>query len=263
MLRRQISRFYTTIVKDNKRYLVNNQQQIVSYWQDPTHTSDNMATVNCISEIPNKFAKKQVFKNYKHHPIICDDRRLSKNSPDKVDRYYQKSLLFNYGFIPQTYESPLTPDNRATNYIGDNDPLDVVEISPLFSLIGKQTRPDLTEVTQNFTPFKSKVLGSFCLIDQGETDWKIILCEEKTANALNLSSWQDLEIMAPGYLKFVMHFFKNSKALEGKKLNHIEFGEKIFDVEETKDIIQECHLKYLSFLNDDMYSELRKKYHIL
>ena len=44
---------------------------------------------------------------------------------------------------------------------GDNDPVDIVELGNVKYNIG-----DI---------FRAKVLGSFCLIDQGEIDWKLML----------------------------------------------------------------------------------------
>jgi inorganic pyrophosphatase len=44
---------------------------------------------------------------------------------------------------------------------GDNDPLDMVELGSSSMDIG--------------FCFYGKVLGSFCLIDQGEIDWKILI----------------------------------------------------------------------------------------
>lgn len=48
---------------------------------------------------------------------------------------------------------------------GDDDPIDICDLSK------KMKQPG--EV------FRGKVLGSFCLIDQGEIDWKIFVIDQE------------------------------------------------------------------------------------
>ncbi len=62
--------------------------------------------------------------------------------------------------LPQTWENDRHKD-RETDCLGDNDPLDIVEISN-------------SKVFETGAIEPVKVLGSLCLIDQGELDWKII-----------------------------------------------------------------------------------------
>jgi hypothetical protein len=58
----------------------------------------------------------------------------------------------------QTWEDPahITPD---TGHIGDNDPIDAVEIG--------------TRILRTGSVTKVKVLGCLAMIDDGETDWKV------------------------------------------------------------------------------------------
>lgn len=60
--------------------------------------------------------------------------------------------------IPQTWESPSHIEPR-TRTPGDSDPLDYVDLSTKFLEPGF-----LGQV---------KILGALCVIDQGETDWKV------------------------------------------------------------------------------------------
>ena len=73
-----------------------------------------------------------------------------------------KGYLWNYGAFPQTWEDP-NVTHPETKHNGDNDPLDVCEIG---ELVGKPG-----EVKQ------VKVLGVMALLDEGETDWKIIVID--------------------------------------------------------------------------------------
>jgi inorganic pyrophosphatase len=48
--------------------------------------------------------------------------------------------------------------------LGDDDPLDICDLSERIMPVGEI--------------YRAKVLGSFCLIDQGEIDWKIFVMDE-------------------------------------------------------------------------------------
>lgn len=253
-------RFYSTVQIEQKLFLKNHKDNFVSFWQHPEPTVDDFASVNCIVEIPSTFSKKYVIKTEPYHPIMQDTRHLAPDKDDLSLRFYQQSVLFNYGFIPQTYESPIKRDERAVEYFGDNDPVDIVEVSPLLSFLGIYTDCKATKKKQEFVPFKARVLGSFCLIDQEETDWKVILLEETQAKQLGIWDFKDLQRLAPGYLKYILHFFKYSKIMEGKEMNRIEFDEKIFGVEESREILRDFHREYHCFLKDQTYADLRKQF---
>lgn len=63
-------------------------------------------------------------------------------------------------YLPsQTWENPDHVDQH-TNCKGDNDPIDVVEIGERVAQLGEVKRV--------------KVLGVMAMIDDGETDWKVI-----------------------------------------------------------------------------------------
>ena len=46
-----------------------------------------------------------------------------------------------------------------------------------------------------------KVLGVFAMIDEGETDWKVICIDVTDPLAENLSDIQDVDKVMPGFLK--------------------------------------------------------------
>jgi inorganic pyrophosphatase len=66
---------------------------------------------------------------------------------------------WNYGAFPQTFSDPSSPD-PATKINGDGDPIDVIDVGKYTHKIG-----DIIRV---------KVVGALALIDEGETDWKIL-----------------------------------------------------------------------------------------
>ena len=209
-----------------------------------------------MAEIPNTFSKLAVNKEKPFHPIEQDTRPIQgKLEP----RFYQQSLMFNYGFIPQTYESPLKKDVFTNKYHGDNDPLDVIEISPVMELLGFENVSK--EQVNAKVPLGCKILGSFCLIDQDETDWKMILLERHLAERTGVFDINSLKQKVPGYVEYLIHCFKFMKYQEGQKVNHIEFGEKIFNVDETTEIIKHYHQEYLDFLTLDHNRDLRVQFH--
>lgn len=257
MLRRVFSKFYSTIRQENSIYLLDSEGQFASYWQSPQISTDNWETIQCVTEIPNVFSKLAVNKEKPFHPIEQDTRPIKGAL---APRFYQQSLMFNYGFIPQTYENPLKKDAYTNKYHGDNDPLDVIEISPIIELLGFESRS--SELLDGKVPFNCSVLGSFCLIDQNTTDWKMILLEHDLARTSGIKDIDSLRRIAPGYVEYLVYCFKFMKYQEGQMVNHIEFDEKIFDVEETKDIIKHYHQEYHDFLTLDLNLDLRVQFHI-
>ena len=94
--------------------------------------------------------------------------------------------IWNYGAIPQTWEDPNHTD-ESTNCKGDNDPIDVCEIGHKI-----QPRGAVIQV---------KVLGVFAMIDEGETDWKVICIDVTDPLAENLNDIHDVDKVMPGFLK--------------------------------------------------------------
>lgn len=61
-------------------------------------------------------------------PIFHDD---SDDLPRFVATFWpHKTYPFNYGSLPQTWEDS-TVEHNFTGYVGDNDPMDVFDISAL------------------------------------------------------------------------------------------------------------------------------------
>eukprot|EP00494_Astrolonche_serrata_P005436 UN05452 len=84
--------------------------------------------------------------------------------------------------FPQTWENPKhIPED--TGAIGDNDPIDVIEIG------SKQLH------TGSVTPVKP--LGILALIDDGETDWKVIAIAIEDPLASTLTDIHDVEKHLP------------------------------------------------------------------
>jgi len=117
--------------------------------------------------------------------------------------------IWNYGAIPQTWEDPNHTDD-STNCKGDNDPIDVCEIGHRI-----HTRGSVVQV---------KVLGVFAMIDEGETDWKVIAIDVNDPLAENLNDIHDVDKVMPGFLKATVEWFKIYKMPDGKPANEFAFN---------------------------------------
>lgn len=101
--------------------------------------------------------------------------------------------IWNYGAFPQTWENPEHTD-PSTGCKGDNDPIDVLEIG---SRVAK--RGEVVQV---------KILGIVALIDEGETDWKVITIDINDPKANDLNDIGDVDKQFPGLLKATIEWFK-------------------------------------------------------
>mmetsp|Transcript_38896 Transcript_38896/g.153811 ORF Transcript_38896/g.153811 Transcript_38896/m.153811 type:complete len:196 (-) Transcript_38896:722-1309(-) len=96
----------------------------VSPWHDvPLYANDEKTLVNYVNEIPKgTSAKMEIATEEANNPIKQDVKKGAL-------RFYKYSdSLVNYGALPQTWEDP-NEKNEDTGCNGDNDPVDVIEIS--------------------------------------------------------------------------------------------------------------------------------------
>ena len=109
----------------------------------------------------------------------------------------------------QTWEDPnvVHPETKAK---GDNDPLDVCEIGELVAKPG--------EIKQ------VKVLGVMALLDEEETDWKIIVIDVNDPLAPKLNDVEDVERHLPGLLRATNEWFRIYKIPDGKPENQFAFS---------------------------------------
>jgi inorganic pyrophosphatase len=109
----------------------------------------------------------------------------------------------------QTWEDPNTihPETKAK---GDNDPLDVCEIGELVGHPGQ-----IKQV---------KVLGVMALLDEEETDWKVIVIDVNDPLAPKLNDIEDVERHLPGLLRATNEWFRIYKIPDGKPENQFAFS---------------------------------------
>lgn len=174
-----------------------------------------------ICEIPKgTTAKMEVNKEHEHNPIIQDTKK------GKL-RYYKYNpevgSLVNYGAIAQTWEHP-EEKHPDTGVGGDNDPIDVLQL--------------------NDSPCRSgevmavRVLGVFALVDDGETDWKVLVVRDDVAETAHMKDVNDV----PGEKKSeLIEWFRRYKTAEGKGLNTFGLDEKVMDKAYALKVCDETH----------------------
>lgn len=130
------------------------------------------------------------------------------------------------GAFPQTWEDP-TVVHPDTGAVGDNDPLDVIEIGEQVATVGQVKQV--------------KVLGVMALLDEGETDWKVITIDVNDPLASKLNDIKDVEVHLPGLLKATSEWFRIYKIPDGKPENQFAFNGEAKDKSYANKVIEETH----------------------
>eukprot|EP01095_Lingulamoeba_sp_RSL-Kostka_P016672 TRINITY_DN8231_c0_g1_i1.p1 TRINITY_DN8231_c0_g1~~TRINITY_DN8231_c0_g1_i1.p1 ORF type:complete len:257 (-),score=68.01 TRINITY_DN8231_c0_g1_i1:151-921(-) len=211
--------------KNFRLYILNENKKRISAWNDiPLHpNSKDNSIVTFINEISKGTnAKMEMSKDEEHHPIKQDlkngDLRFIKHG----------NLRYNYGYIPQTWEDP-NEEQPYTKLLGDGDPVDVVEIG---------TDPlSLGEVIE------MKVLGVLALIDEGETDWKIIGINTNDPNASNINDINDVD---KEIIDDIKEWYQIYKVCEGKEENSYGLNGECKNRDFAKEIIDHTHHTWIN-----------------
>ncbi|XP_044515107.1 inorganic pyrophosphatase [Gracilinanus agilis] len=143
-----------------------------------------------------------------------------------ANMFPHKGYIWNYGAIPQTWEDPGHKDQH-TGCCGDNDPIDVCEIGSRICSRGEVIRV--------------KVLGILAMIDEGETDWKVIVINVGDPDAASYNNIEDVRRLKPGYLEATVEWFRRYKVPDGKPENQFAFNAELKDKDFAIDIIQSTH----------------------
>lgn len=115
------------------------------------------------------------------------------------------------------------PETKAK---GDNDPLDVCEIGELVGYTGQVKQV--------------KVLGVMALLDEEETDWKVIVIDVNDPLASKLNDVEDVERHLPGLLRATNEWFRIYKIPDGKPENQFAFTGECKNKKYAMDVVHEC-----------------------
>ncbi|KAL7276855.1 Inorganic pyrophosphatase [Rhizina undulata] len=191
----------------------------------PLYANEQGTILNMIVEIPRwTNGKLEICKEETLNPIKQD---IKKGKLRYVRNCFpHKGYLWNYGAFPQTWEDPnhIHPETKAK---GDNDPLDVCEIGENVGYPGQIKRV--------------KVLGIMALLDEEETDWKVIVVDEKDPLATKLNDIEDVERHLPGLLRATNEWFRIYKIPDGKPENQFAFSGECKNKKYATDVIRECN----------------------
>ncbi|XP_019768208.1 uncharacterized protein LOC109543107 isoform X4 [Dendroctonus ponderosae] len=191
---------------------------------------------NMVVEVPRwTNAKMEITMKEVLNPIKQD---VKKGKPRFVANCFpHHGYIWNYGALPQTWENPEHLDD-GTGCKGDNDPIDVLEIGYRVAKRG--------EVLQ------VKVLGTIALIDEGETDWKLIAIDINDPSADQINDVSDVEKHFPGLLKASVEWFKIYKIPDGKPENHFAFNGEAKSAAFAHKIIDEVHAFWKTLIDKEV-----------
>uniref|UniRef100_A0AAY4AST8 inorganic diphosphatase n=1 Tax=Denticeps clupeoides TaxID=299321 RepID=A0AAY4AST8_9TELE len=187
--------------------------------------SETETLFNMVVEVPRwSNAKMEIATKEALNPIKQDVKKGKLRYVANV--FPHKGYIWNYGALPQTWEDPSHTDSD-TKCCGDNDPIDVCDIG--------------SQVCSSGQVIRVKVLGALALIDEGETDWKIIAINADDPEAQKLNSIDDVRKLKPGHLEATVDWFKRYKVPDGKPENDFAFNGQFKDKDFAVQVITTTH----------------------
>lgn len=204
------------------------ENKTVSPWHDiPLRADEFQASVgpdalyHFVCEIPRgTTAKMEIHKSLPHNPITQD----TKKGQLRFYKYHPEiGSICNYGALPQTWEDPefKHPDTQVG---GDNDPIDVLQINRVPCQVGQV--------------YRVRVLGTLALLDDDETDWKVIVVDAEDPDTASMRNIQDVPKAQVDELR---EWFRNYKTAEGKGRNRFGLQERAMPREYAQKVIAETH----------------------
>ena len=88
---------------------------------------------------------------------------------------------------------------------------------------------------------KVKVLGVLGMIDDGETDWKVICIAADDPLAPQLNDIADVERVLPGYISCAREWLRMYKTVDGKPENQFGLEERAMGKEYAMNVVNETH----------------------
>eukprot|EP01096_Ripella_sp_DP13-Kostka_P003432 TRINITY_DN1507_c0_g1_i1.p1 TRINITY_DN1507_c0_g1~~TRINITY_DN1507_c0_g1_i1.p1 ORF type:complete len:467 (+),score=258.35 TRINITY_DN1507_c0_g1_i1:79-1401(+) len=216
-------------------YYEKDGKQVSPFHDVPLVVDAEKGIFNAIIEIPRGTnAKMEIATGQPLNPIKQDVKRGKLRFVDNV--YPHVGYIWNYGAFPQTWEDP-TYSHPDTKALGDRDPLDVCEIGSAVA-----TRGEIKQV---------KVLGVLAMIDEGETDWKIIAIDVNDPLAAQLNDVDDIQKILPGFTMATYEWFRTYKLPTGAPPNAFAFNGEVKNRAFALEIIEENHQFWKKLVNGE------------
>uniref|UniRef100_A0AAX7VUP3 inorganic diphosphatase n=1 Tax=Astatotilapia calliptera TaxID=8154 RepID=A0AAX7VUP3_ASTCA len=207
-------------------FFKNAEGKYISPFHDiPMYADEGQNIFHMVVEVPRwTNAKMEIATKDLLNPIKQDVKKGKLRYVANV--FPHKGYIWNYGAIPQTWEDPAHKDGD-TGCCGDNDPIDVCEIG--------------SKVCSRGEVIKVKVLGILAMIDEGETDWKVIAINVDDPEASEFNNIGDVRRLKPGYLEATVEWFRRYKVPDGKPENQFAFNEEFKDKDFAIEVIKSTH----------------------
>ncbi|XP_072312640.1 inorganic pyrophosphatase 2, mitochondrial [Eucyclogobius newberryi] len=211
---------------DYRVYFKNAEGTFISPFHDiPIYADEAQNIFHAVVEVSRwTNAKMEIATSDPLNPLKQDVKKGNLRFVANV--FPHKGYIWNYGAIPQTWEDPNHKD-RDTGCCGDNDPIDICDIGDKVCVRG-----DVIRV---------KVLGALALIDEGETDWKLIVINTEDPQAPEYNDIEDVRRLKPGYLEATFDWFKRYKVPDGKPENQFAFGGEFKNRDFAIDTVKSTH----------------------
>ncbi|KAJ1659671.1 Inorganic pyrophosphatase [Dispira simplex] len=220
---------------DYRLYFEQDGKLISPYHDIPLFADEANKIFNMVVEIPRwTNAKMEISTCEPLNPIKQD---VKKGKVRNVRNCFpHHGYIWNYGALPQTWEDPdaTHPETKAK---GDNDPVDVIEIGEQLGYRGQVKQV--------------KALGVMALIDEGETDWKIIAIDVNDPLASKLNDIEDVERHMPGLIRATNEWFRIYKIPDGKPENQFAFSGEAKNRAYAHEVIAETHDAWKRLIADD------------
>jgi len=233
---------YSTVTRGNpntdtfRTFFKNSDGTPVSPFHDiPLYVDKEKGIFNMVVEIPRwSNAKMEICKDEALNPIKQDTKKGKLRFVKNI--FPHKGYIWNYGALPQTYEDPehTTPDTGAK---GDADPIDVCEIG--------------FKIHESGAVVQVKPVGIMAMIDEGETDWKILAIDVTDPKADEINDVEDVEKHFPGLLRATYEWFKYYKVPDDKPENMFAFDGEAKNKEYTLAVIEETYEQWKTLVNKE------------
>jgi len=217
---------YGSMFTTDYRLFLKNDSGIISPFHDiPLFQDKDKQVFNMVCEIPRwSNAKMEICTT---DNMNCIKQDVKKGKVRFVNNCFpHKGYIWNYGAIPQTWEDPAHVDSN-TQCKGDGDPIDVCEIGYKVA-----ARGEVKAV---------KLLGVMALIDEGETDWKVLAIDVTDPMADKLNDIDDVRKLMPGLVEATHDWFKVYKMPTGKPANQFAFEGQAKDKKFATEVVLQTH----------------------
>ena len=221
---------------EHRVFLEKNGKPISAFHDIPLFADESKTVLNMVVEVPRwTNAKMEISKEEALNPIKQDTKkgklRFVRNC------FPHHGYIWNYGAFPQTWEDP-NVEHAETKAKGDNDPLDVCEIGEAIGYVGQVKQV--------------KVLGIMALLDEGETDWKVIVIDVNDPLAPRLNDIEDVERHLPGLIRATNEWFRIYKIPDGKPENVFAFSGEAKSKKYAVEIIHETNESWKKLVSGEV-----------